>query len=65
MFMNDDNRYRAYLIRFQRGKDHSHWYVEMQNAHTGERHRFVTEQALFRYLEQSLMTNPPDRDSSE
>lgn len=60
--MNDENRYQAYLIRFKRGREQSHWHVDVQNAHTGERHRFVTERELFRFLKQSLTVSSPDEE---
>lgn len=63
LFMNEENRYRAYLIRLQREKAHFHWRVELHNAQTGERHCFATEQALLRYLEQSLTVKLADQEN--
>jgi hypothetical protein len=57
--MTDENRYRAYLIRFQRGDKTSHWRVTLQNAHTGEIKKFATENELFSFLKESLKGKRP------
>jgi hypothetical protein len=57
--MIDENRYRAYLVRFQRGKEASHWRVTLQNAHTGEVKNFATENEFFSFLMESLKRKRP------
>jgi hypothetical protein len=49
-YMADENHYRAYLLRLQRGQGQPHWRVTLQNAQTGEALRFATEQALVNHL---------------
>jgi hypothetical protein len=57
--MIDEDRYRAYLVRFQRGKEASHWRVTLQDAHTGEVKKFATENELFSFLMESLKGKRP------
>jgi hypothetical protein len=52
--MADENHYRAYLLRLQRGEGQPHWRVTLQNAQTGELLRFATEQALVNHLLNTL-----------
>lgn len=50
LYTPDMQEYQAYLLRFQRGKDQTHWQVTLENAHTGERLLFADEREMFRYL---------------
>lgn len=52
--MIDENNYRAYLIRFQRGKKQPHWRVTLQNSQTGEVLKFATERQLLHFLLETL-----------
>ena len=50
--------YQAYLFRFQRNNDESHWRVYVENAETGEVWRFATEWELLRFLMKTLAVTP-------
>lgn len=63
--MIDELRYRAYLIRFQRGEKQTHWRVTLQNAQTGEVVRFANENQLVRFLLETLKYFPQKPDSSQ
>ncbi|MCI0394917.1 MAG: hypothetical protein L0332_24785 [Chloroflexi bacterium] len=64
--MTDENHYRAYLLRLQRGQGQLHWRVTLQNAHTGEVLKFATERALLNHLLDVLSLDlPVDKDASQ
>lgn len=56
--MNNENHYRAYLIRLQRSDAQSHWRVTLQNAQTNEVIQFATEGQLISFLLDSLKRVP-------
>jgi hypothetical protein len=42
------------LLRLQRNKTAEHWRMTLENAHTGEKVNFVTEEELMRFLWQII-----------
>lgn len=61
--MGDNKNYQAYLIRFQRSDEHSHWRVTLQNAQTGEVIQFATEQQVMSFLLKTLKRNPSESEN--
>jgi len=51
---NMGTEYQAYLLRLQRSQTARHWWVTLENAHTGEVCHFASEDLLLRYLWQLL-----------
>ena len=56
--MNNENNYRAYLIRLQRSNEQSHWRVTLQNAQTNEVIQFATEGQFISFLLDTLQCAP-------
>jgi hypothetical protein len=50
--------YQTYLLRLQRSQDSDQWRATLQNAYTGEVHRFANEREMLRYLLQALAIGP-------
>jgi hypothetical protein len=49
-----ESQYHAFLLRLQRNKTAEHWRMTLENAHTGEKVNFVTEEELMRFLWQII-----------
>jgi hypothetical protein len=43
-------QYHAFLLRLQRHETAEHWRMTLENAHTGEKVHFATEEELMGYL---------------
>ena len=54
-----DKDYQAYLVRFQRQQDGSHWRATLENAHTQEVIQFASERELLLFLLQRLQRPLP------
>ena len=61
--MSDNKNYRAYLIRFQRNDEQSHWRVTLQNAQTGEVIQFATERQVLSFLLDTLKRDPSESEN--
>ena len=55
--MND--RYQAYLVRFNRSDQSESWRVTLQDVHTKKQHRFAREVDLFLFLLDRLSPSAP------
>jgi hypothetical protein len=59
-----NSQYHAFLLRMQRSKSAKHWRMTVENAHTGEKVHFASEEDLMRFLWQLvgegrlLLTSP-------
>jgi hypothetical protein len=45
-----NSQYHALLLRLQRNETAEHWRMTVENAHTGEKVYFSTEEELMRFL---------------
>ncbi len=54
--MSRETHYAAFLIRWQDDGPQTRWRSTVENAHTGQKHHFVTKSELLHFLWQSLYT---------
>lgn len=52
--MSRETHYAAFLIRWQDDGPQTRWRSTVENAHTGQKHHFVTKSELLHFLWQSL-----------
>ncbi|MEM7114188.1 MAG: hypothetical protein AAF614_17270 [Chloroflexota bacterium] len=61
--MND--RYQAYLVRFNRSDQSESWRVTLQDVHTKKQHCFAREVDLFLFLLDRLSSSTPSSSQSD
>lgn len=59
--MQLENDYQAYLIRFQRGRNATHWRATLENVHEDEVMQFATERELLLFVLRRLTRLDADK----